>query len=335
MRLDQFKRNAGIAGMGIYVPEKVMSNADLEKLVDTSDEWIKTRTGIEERRIVAEGQYTSDIAANAAVNALKDADMSPEEVDLIIVATITPDMYSPSTACVVQHKIGAVNAAAFDINAACSGFVYGLTVARQFIETGYYKNALIIGADSLSKITDWTDRNTCVLFGDGAGAAVLKPVEKGYGILATNMGADGSIGKHLTIPNIALEPQELEKRNPENPRTIWMDGTEVFKFAVKIMADATVKVLNDAGLQIENVDAIVPHQANIRIIDGAAKKLKVSKDKIFTNLQKYGNTSAASVPLALYEAYKAGMIKKDNVVVIVGFGGGLTWGSAVMKWCKD
>lgn len=327
-------KNAGIVGLGVCVPEKILTNFDLEKMVDTSDEWIKTRTGIEQRHIADENTFTSDLASKAAINALEDAGIKPEEVELIIVATITPDMFSPSTACIVQHKIGAVNAAAFDLNAACSGFTYGLTVASQFITSGYYKNALVIGAECLSKITDWKDRNTCVLFGDGAGAVVLKPVDEGRGILSTHLGADGSIGKHLTVPSLALEPQELEKRDPENPRTIWMNGSEVFKFAVKIIADATLAVLEKINLNIHDVDVIVPHQANLRIVDGAAKRLKFDNNKIFTNLQKYGNTSAASIPIALYEAVKSRFIKNDDLIVLVGFGGGLTWSSAVVKWYK-
>ncbi|MGE4284292.1 MAG: beta-ketoacyl-ACP synthase III [Clostridia bacterium] len=326
--------NAGIIGLGMYVPDKIITNLDLEKIVDTSDEWIKTRTGIEQRRIADENIFTSDLAVAAAERALKDAGMQPEEVELIIVATCTPDMYSPSTACIVQHKIGAIKAAALDVNAACSGFIYGITVANQFISNGYYKNALVIGAETLSKVTDWKDRNTCVLFGDGAGAVILKPVAKDTGIMATHLGADGSLGKHLTIPGLFIDSLELEKRSSENPRTVWMNGTEVFKFAVKIMTDAAHAVLNTLDININDVDLIIPHQANIRIVEGAAKRLKVSKDKIFINIQKYGNTSAASVPIALYEAVQEGHVKKDDLLILVGFGGGLTWGSAAIKWVK-
>jgi len=326
------KFNAGIAGMGIYLPDKVLTNNDLEKMVDTSNEWIVARTGIRQRRIAGDNEYTSDLAAKAAKSALEDANLMPEEVELIIVATITADMYSPSTACIVQHKIRAINAAAFDINSACSGFVYGLTIANQFIANGYYKNALVIGAECLSKITDWTDRNTCVLFGDGAGAVVLKRAEDGKGILGTYLGADGSIGKHLTIPGLALNQEEIAKRPSGNLRTIWMEGTEVFKFAVKVMPEAVLNVLDKAGLSIEDVDGIIPHQANLRIVDNAAKRLNIEKEKLYTNLQNYGNTSAASIPIALYEAVKDGFVKKDDIIVLVGFGGGLTWASAVIKW---
>lgn len=326
--------NPGIVGLGSYLPEKVLTNYDLEKMVDTSNEWIITRTGIEERRITDEHTFTSDLATEAAKKALEDAGMKAEELDLIILATVTPDMYTPATACIVQSNLGAMNAVAFDINAACSGFIYGLSIASQFIKTGFHKNALVIGAETLSKVVDWKDRNTCVLFGDGAGAAVLKAVEQPYGILATHVGTNGSLGNVLTIPSINLADEEIEKRISDNPRTIWMDGSEVFKFAVKIMGEATKAVLKDAGLTITDVNVIVPHQANIRIVDSAAKRLRFDHERIFTNLNKYGNMSAASIPVALDEAVKLGFIKKDDTIVMVGFGGGLTWGSAVMKWKK-
>ncbi len=325
-------KNPAIVGLGSYLPHRILTNADLEKMVDTSNDWIIERTGIEQRRITEDNVFLSDIATKAALNAISDADMKAEDIELIILATITPDMYTPSSACIVQSNIGAVNAAAFDINAACSGFAYALTIASQFIKTGYYSNALIIGADVLSKITDWKDRNTCVLFGDGAGAAVLKAVDAPYGILETNIGSDGSMGNVLTTPAIKTTDEEVAKRISENPRTIWMDGSEVFKFAVKIMAEATKSVLQKADLSVEDVDVIVPHQANIRIVEGAAKRLKFNREKVFTNLNKYGNMSAASIPVALTEAVKTGFIKDDDVVVLVGFGGGLTWGSAVMRW---
>ncbi|NLY44235.1 MAG: ketoacyl-ACP synthase III [Clostridiaceae bacterium] len=332
--LNQTVRNAGIVGVGSYVPEKILTNSDLEKIVDTSDEWIRTRTGIEQRRIAEEDVFSSELSARAAMNALKDAGMQPEEVELIIVATITADMLTPSTACIVQHKIGAINAVAFDVNAACSGFIYSLSIASQFIATGQYKNALVIGAETLSKVVDWQDRNTCVLFGDGAGAVVLKATDKEYGILSMHLGADGSIGRNLTIPGLAVEHHEMEKRRPGNYRTLWMDGSEVFKFAVKIMAQATIKVLDNIGLGIDDVDMIIPHQANIRIVNGAAKLLKVSREKIFTNIEKYGNMSAASIPVALHEAVKEGKIRNDDLLVMVGFGGGLTWGSIALRWFR-
>lgn len=334
MGVLEMNKQAGIVGMGSYVPSKILDNFDLEKMVETSDEWIRTRTGIEERRMADADVYTSDLAAEAALRALKDAQMTPEEVELIILATVTPDMYTPSTACIVQDKIGAVNAAAFDINAACSGFLYALAIANQFIKTGCYNNVLVIGADTLTKVTDWKDRNTCVLFGDGAGAAVIKSVDEDYGILGTHMGADGAAGKVLTVPGIFSPQEELDKRISKNPRTIFMEGQEVFKFAVKIMVQATKTVVEEANLTIEDIDVIVPHQANIRIIDSAAKRLKIDKDKVFVNLNKYGNMSAASVPVALSEAVEEQFIKKGDLVVLVGFGGGLTWGSALMRWAK-
>ena len=330
----QASRNVGIVGIGSYVPEKILTNFDIEKMVETSDEWIKTRTGIEQRRIAGDDEATSDLAFKAAQKALEDAGMTPDEIDLIVVATISPDMYTPSTACIVQAKLGAPRAAAFDINAACTGFAYGITVASQFVLNGYYKNALVIGADKLSSIIDWKDRSTCILFGDGAGAVVLKTVENGYGILSTNIGADGTLGKSLTAPSCHITLEEKEKRNSENIRTIRMDGSEVFKFAVRVLVSATTKALEDLNLKIDDVDLIVPHQANTRIIDAAAKRLGVSSEKIYSNISRYGNMSAASIPIALDDALREGKIKKGDLVVLVGFGGGLTWGSAVVKWCK-
>jgi 3-oxoacyl-[acyl-carrier-protein] synthase-3 len=325
--------NTGIAGVGSYLPKKRLTNADLEKMVDTSDEWIIARTGIKERRIIEDDSImTSDLAAEASIRALDDAKMKPEELDLIIVATITPDMFTPSVSCIVQNKIGATKAAALDLNAACSGFTYGMTIADQFIKSGYYKNILLVGADCLSKIVNWKDRNTCVLFGDGAGAVILKPVSSGEGILSTDIGADGSLGDKLTAAAFLNSEIESEKRNGGPLKTLWMDGSEVFKFAVKAMAKSTETVLNKIDKTIGDVDMIVPHQANSRIIDGAAKRLRISKDEIFTNLDKYGNMSAASIPVALDEAVKQGVIKSGDLIILVGFGGGLTWGAAAIKW---
>lgn len=330
----QASRNVGIAGIGSYVPERVLTNSDLEKMVDTSDEWIKTRTGIEQRRIARDDESTSDMAYNAAVKAISNAGLTPEDIDLIIVATITSDMYTPSTACKVQERLGAKRAAAFDVSAACTGFIYGITTASQFILTGYYKNALVIGADKLSSIIDWKDRNTCVLFGDGAGAVVLHAADNGSGILSTNLGADGNIGKYLTAPSCHITDEERERRNPDSARTIWMDGSEVFKFAVRIMASTTKKALEDANLNTSDVSLIIPHQANIRIIEGAAKRLDIPMENIYINIDRYGNMSAASIPVAIDEAVKEGKVNKGDLIVLVGFGGGLTWGSAVIKWDK-
>jgi 3-oxoacyl-[acyl-carrier-protein] synthase-3 len=324
----------GILGIGSYLPEKVLTNQEIEKMVDTTNEWIVTRTGIGARHIADESTAASDLATEAAKRALKDANTLPEEIDLIIVATITPDMHFPSTACIVQMNIGAKNAAAFDLGAGCSGFIYGLTVAKQFVETGMYKKILVIGAEALSKVLDWTDRNTCVLFGDGAGAVVVGTTEEGMGILSTYMGADGEGGKFLLIPGGGSRiPATLE--SVENKlHTIKMDGSEVFKFAVRIMSRASQEAIDRSGYSLEDINYLVPHQANIRIIESAAKKLKLPMDKVHINLNRFGNMSAASIPVALDEAVSQGKIKKGDLVVMVGFGAGLTWGSSVIKWNK-
>jgi len=322
----------GIAGTGVYLPEKVLTNNDLEKLVDTSDEWIRTRTGIKERRILPVDMATSDMGVRAARNALDKAGISPEELDLVIVATVTPDMQVPSAACILQDKLGAKNAAAFDLNAGCTGFAYGISVGSQFVKTGMYKNVLVIGADALSRIVDWTDRNTCVLFGDAAGAVVLTPCEEGYGILSTEMGSDGSKAGLLSNP-LGGAQTPLTPENCENPlRYLQMAGREVFKFAVKVMEESALSVVKKAGLEKNDIDCFIPHQANIRIIESAAKRLGLSADKIFINAQKYGNTSAASIPIALHEACEEGRIKKGNRIVLVGFGAGLTWGACAVRW---
>ncbi|ADD02545.1 3-oxoacyl-(acyl-carrier-protein) synthase III [Thermoanaerobacter italicus Ab9] len=325
---------AGILGTGSYVPEKVLTNSDLEKMVDTSDEWITTRTGIKERRIADPSQAASDLGIEAARKALEDAKIAPSEIDMIIVATVTPDMNFPSTACIIQANLGASNAAAFDISVGCSGFIYGLAIAQQFVETGMYNKILVIGAETLSKITNWKDRNTCVLFGDGAGAAVVGRVESGYGILSTYLGADGTGGKHLYIPAGGSRMPASEETVKKNLHTIFMEGQEVFKFAVKVMDSATIEALNRCGLKPEDIDMLIPHQANTRIIEAARKRLKLSDDKVYINLDKYGNTSAASVAIALDEAYRKGLIKKGDIILTVAFGAGLTWGSSVIKWSK-
>ena len=321
---------AEICGMGYYVPEKVYDNDYMESIVETNDEWIVQRTGIKERHICEDGQYTTDIATIAAKNALKDAKMSAEEVELIILATVTPDYFTPSCACVVQKNIGAENAAAFDINAACSGFVTALTIAKQFIESGQYKNILVIGSDALSKATDYKDRGTCILFGDAAGAAVVKASDKNS-ILATEIGAKGADGDKLTSLAYREDGEETEKRVSKNKSTIWMAGAEVMKFAVKTMEKAARKVVEDAGLTFDDIDLVVPHQANKRIIDGALKRLGIGEEKVFINLEKYGNTSSASIPVALCEAIEQKRAKKGDKIVIVGFGGGLTWGAALLE----
>lgn len=327
--------DVGIVGTGSYLPKGIMTNKDMEKIVETSDEWIRTRTGIEERRVLEEGLSTSDMATEAAKIALADANLLPEDVDLIIVATCTPDMAFPATACIVQANLGANRAAAFDVETACSGFLYALTIGEQFIKTGFYKNVLIIGAETLTRVLNWEDRNTCVIFGDGAGAVVLQQVEEGYGILASHLGADGSNGGFLTQPaGGARMPATLETVG-NKLHTIQMDGSEVFKFAVRAMGKASIQVLEDSNLNLEDIDMLIPHQANMRIIDAAAKRLKLTSDKVYVNLNKVGNMSAASVPVALDEANRKGLIKKGDVVLLVAFGGGLTWGSAIMKWARD
>ncbi|MFJ7745718.1 beta-ketoacyl-ACP synthase III [Peribacillus sp. NPDC097295] len=310
--------NAGILGLGRYLPEKIVTNADLEKVMDTSDEWIRTRTGIEQRRIANDDIDTSDMAYEAATAALKNADVSAEEIDLILVATVTPDRPFPSMACVIQERLGAKKAAAMDVSAACAGFMYAMITAQQFIQTGVYKNVLIVGVEKLSKITNWDDRNTAVLFGDGAGAAVVGPVSEGRGILSFELGADGSGGKHL------LQDGEY----------ITMNGREVFKFAVRQMGESSLNVLDKAGLKKEDVDLLVPHQANIRIMEASRERLGLPVEKMAKTVHKYGNTSAASIPIALVEEMEAGKIKEDDLIVMVGFGGGLTWGAIALRWGK-
>jgi 3-oxoacyl-[acyl-carrier-protein] synthase III len=322
----------GIWGTGKYVPEKVLTNADLEKMVETNDEWIVTRTGMKERRIASPEEASSDLAYEASLIALKNAGLSPEDLDLIIVATITPDSAFPSTACLLQDRLGAKKAAAFDLSAACSGFIYGLANASNFIATGMYKNALVVGAECLSKITDYTDRNTCILFGDGAGAVVLGEVPEGRGFQSFELGADGSGGELLKLAGggsrLPSSPATIENKQ----HFIYMAGSEVFKFAVRIMGNAAEEALRKAGLDKEDIDLLVPHQANIRIIQSSINRLNLPESKCMINLHKYGNVSAASIPIALAEADEEGRLKEGDCVVLVGFGGGLTWGASVIRW---
>lgn len=329
--MNKLKR-AGIIGTGSCLPDRIMTNHEFEEIVDTNDEWIKSHTGISERRVADENTATSDLATTAALRALENANLKPEDIDLVMVATVTPDMAFPSTACLVQNNIGAVHAAAFDLEAACSGFLYGLSIAENFVMTGYYKNVLVIGAETLSKVCDLTDRNTCVIFGDGAGAAVVSEVPEEYGILSTVMGADGSGGDLLKLPAGGSRIPTSEESLRERLHYIKMDGSKVFKFAVKIMGEAADQALEKCGLSKEDVDYLIPHQANIRIIESAVKRLKISDEKVYINIDKYGNMSAASVAVALDEASRKGLLKDGDVVVLVGFGGGLTWGAAVLKW---
>ena len=322
----------GILGVGKYLPEKVMTNADLEKMVDTSDEWIITRTGIKERRIASKEESSSDMAVKAAKSALDNAGLKPEDIDLIVVATITPDMFFPSTACQLQHKLGIDNVPAFDISVACSGYIYGLAIADQFIKTGMYKHALVVAAEKLSSVTDWEDRSTCVLFGDGAGAAVLGVVKEG-GILGIHLGADGSKGDLLQLPAGGSRMPASRKTVEDRLHTIKMEGNVLFKHAVKIMAEAALAVTEPLGLKGDDIDIIIPHQANIRILNALAKRMGVDpEEKVYLNIEKYGNMSAASSAIALTEAVEEGRIKRGDMILMDAFGGGLTWGALVIKW---
>ena len=325
-------KSAGVLGTGHYVPEKTVTNADLEKMVDTSDEWIQTRTGIKQRHFAPDGMNTSDMCTKAALQALEMAHTTPEELDMIIVCTLTPDMTIPSTACIVQKNLGAKNAAVFDLYAACSGFAYGAITAAQYIQSGMCKKVLVIGAEILSRFMDFTDRNTCVLFGDGAGAAVLGVVPDGYGILGADMGADGNGGKYLNIPSSGVAILPTDEAREKHSTYIKMDGKEVYKFAVKVMGQTAEKALERAGLQHEDIHLLIPHQANIRIIKSAAKRLHLPMDKVFVNIDKYANTSGASIPIAMDEANREGRMKRGDIVVLAGFGAGLTWAGLVMKW---
>jgi len=327
------KQNVKIAGIGSYIPSNVLTNKDLEKMVDTSDEWIITRTGVKERHIAQDNEITSDLSSKAALRALEGAKLSPERVELIIVATNSPDMIFPATACLVQDKIKAINAATFDLQAGCSGFVYGMITAWQFIVSGFYNNALVIGAETLSKFVDWTDRNTCVLFGDGAGAVVLK-ADKVEGILSGCLQGDGSGADLIKIPAGASKTPASHETIEQRLHYVKMKGNEVFKYAVKYMKRVTIKALEKCHLSVEDVDCFIPHQANIRIISVVAKVLGIKKDKVYINLDKYGNTSAASVVIALDEAVKQGKIQNGDIVVLTAFGAGLTSGSIVLKWVK-
>lgn len=329
--MTMWKKPVGIIGTGKYVPEKVLTNKDLEAMVDTSDEWIRTRTGILERHIAPDGMNASDMAVNAARWAMERACVTAEELDCIIVATLTGDMSIPSTACIVQAALGAKNAAAFDLGAACSGFVYSLITGGSYIETGIFKKVLVIGVEVLSRVLDWKDRTTCVLFGDGAGAAVLSEVEAG-GILGVDMGADGTGGPALCIPSSGTAMIPDDARIAEGLTYVHMNGPEVYKFAVRTMGQTVLRALDRAGLGLSALDAFIPHQANQRIIDSAAHRLKLSPEKVFVNLPKYGNTSAASVAIALDEAVQSDFIKKGDTIAMAGFGAGLTWASIVMKW---
>lgn len=320
-----------IAGTGVAIPEKTLSNSDLEKMVDTTDQWIRERTGIEIRHVVDDKTQNSDLSAAAALQALEDANMSADEIDTIIQATVTGDVRFPSTACYVQEKIGAVNAAGFDIQAACSGYLFALHMADTLIASGKSKNVLIIGCELLTRIVDWNDRGTCVLFGDAAGAAVLKPANgDGRGVLGTFIKTDGRLAHLLLMPGGGSRyPAEVAVA--ENLNNIKMEGPEVFKAAVMAMGDAAVHILEKTGLTPDEITLLIPHQANVRIINATAKRMKLPPEKVYVNIQNYGNTSAASIPVAMHEARQKGLLKPGDVCVMVAFGGGFTWGSAAVR----
>lgn len=326
--------NVGILGFGKYVPERVMTNADWEKLVDTSDEWITTRTGIKERRYAVDGQGTSDLAAEAAKKALADAGLNPGDIELIILATCTPDYRVQNCSSLVQKKIGAVNAACFDIQAACSGFIYSLTVGRSLIQTGMYKKILVIGAESVSRLLDMTDRNTAILFGDGACAAVMGEVEEGYGIISSYMGTEGVDDGTLRIKAGGTMYPATVERVLNKEIYLEMNGTDVFKFAVKALPHATKEAAKKGNVDLSTIDILFPHQANLRIIEAAAKRLRIPMEKVYLNIHKYGNTSAASIGLAIGDALEEGRLKKGDLIALTGFGAGLTYGSLIMRWSK-
>jgi 3-oxoacyl-[acyl-carrier-protein] synthase-3 len=325
-------RTCSITGVGSYVPGRVLTNFELEKMVETSDEWITTRTGIKERRIAAKDEFTSDLAARAAMRAIQKAGISPGEIDLIIVATITSDMPFPSTACLVQQKLGARRAAAFDLEAACSGFIYALEIAQQFIMSRTYDTVLVIGAEKLSSIVDWRDRNTCVLFGDGAGAAVLQNRPNAHGLLTAVMGADGDKAELLFMPGGGSRCPASAESVASRLHYLRMEGKETFKNAVQAMHTAATEALSRCEIDISKIKLIIPHQANRRIIDAVGDRLGAKPEQLFVNVHKYGNTSAASVAIALDEAVDSGRVHRGDLILLVVFGAGLTWGAAVIEW---
>ena len=331
-RFNFVGRTCSITGVGAYVPSRVLTNAELEQKVDTTDDWIVSRTGIQERRIAADNEYTSDLATQAARRALADAGITAEQVDLIIVATITPDMFFPSTACLVQAKIGAHRAAAFDLEAACSGFIYGLEIAQQFIMSRTYDTVLVIGAEKLSTIIDWKDRNTCVLFGDGAGAVVLQNRPHSHGLLTAVMGADGHKANLLSMPGGGSRCPASAQSLAARLHFLRMDGRETYKNAVTAMQTAATEALRRCELEVSQLKCIIPHQANQRIIDAVADRLGAKPEQMFANVRKYGNTSAASVGIALDEAVRTGRVLRGDLILLVVFGAGLTWGAAVIEW---
>lgn len=330
--MKQLRRYAQIVGWGSYVPPNVLTNDDLSHVVNTSDEWIRTRTGISERHTAGVGESSATMAIKAAEKALEVANFDPQDIDLIVVATATPDYLFPATACLVQDALGARHAGAFDLGAGCSGFVYALAMASDGIAAGSYNSALVIGAETLTRILDWTDRSTCILFGDGAGAVLLKASQAPCGVLATVLGADGSGADLVALPHSGFkQPQTAEWRSQHVPY-IHMNGNEIYRFATRTMGTVAQQALKKAGLTLEQVDLLIPHQANLRIIQSAAKQLKLDDDKVFVNLEKYGNTSAASIPIALCEAVDGGRVQTGKNIVFAAFGAGLTWGAVVVNW---
>ncbi len=326
-------KSAIIRGTGSYYPDRVLTNADLERMVDTSDEWIRTRTGIRERRIAAPEQASSDLAFNAAGRALEAAGWKPTDLDIIMVATVTPDYVFPSCGCTLQAKLGAPQAASFDIGAACTGFIYGLNLSRALVLSGLARRVLLVAVETLSRITDYTDRSTCVLFGDGAGAVCIEGVpEEGRGLLSVSLGSDGDQGKLLYMPAGGSRHPASRETVDAKMHTMKMAGNEVFKIAVRGMATIARKALADAKITVDQVDLLIPHQANIRIIDATAKRLEIDPERVMVTIDRFGNTSASSIPIALDEAVRTGRVKEGDLLAMVAFGGGLTWGAAVVRW---
>ena len=325
-------QSIGIKGIGYYVPENVFTNFDFEKIIDTSDEWIRTRTGIVERRFASKEQATSDLAREAALKAIENAKIKKEDIDMIILATTTPDYIAQGAACIVQNKLGLTSIPCFDLNAACTGFIYGLEVAYSLVKSGLYKNVLVIGAETLSRIIDMQNRNTCVLFGDGAAAAIVGQVEEGYGFLGLSIGAEGEDDMILKVPAGGSKKPNNEETIKNRENFVIMKGQDVFKFAVSTLPKVTLDALEKAKLEVNDLAMVFPHQANLRIIESAAKRMKFPLEKFYMNLSRYGNTSSASVGIALGEAVEKGLVKKGDNIALTGFGGGLTYGSAIIKW---
>ena len=325
---------ASISSTSHYVPKKTLTNLDLEKIIDTSDEWIKTRTGIEKRHIVGKNEATSDMATNIALDLLKKSNLKPEEIELIIVCTVTPDHFAPSTAALVQNNIGANKAWGYDLSAACTGFLYGLETGAKFVESGKYNNAMIIGLDAMSTIMDYKDRNVCVLFGDGGGGAILEKSKKDYGIIDSLLRMDGSGGKYLIVPGGGSRMPTSVKTIKERNHFLKQDGKTIFKFAVKGMADVSAEILKRNNLSGNDIDLFIPHQANKRIIDATSKRCGISNDKVVININEYGNTTAGTIPIAINESVNSGRLSEGNILLLAAFGAGFTWGSMIIKWGK-